>query len=705
MNTNAEYLELLTKKFLTPVTPWLSKIAITDPLTLPYDELRHGNSINEFSKHPEFPAFSEKYYALLKQLLNTAVVLQLPSDNLKSLISNVNTFVEHLFNPGYCDVYPALLWNSVREHLEAVVVLLRSEQISADRRLEVLKTLGPDMTECPGGVLTKLQNVIGTLLSHDTSILVAKERLTEQLVIHFIQERQLCHIPEMEVHYVNAFINNLSDKLGLVLRSHERAVKTDHHTIQQNAKTCMDYVTQRLPGALVDYLADKLESEARKLFQAGKFIADNYQDFLSSSLGKFFDQSEVMSALLVEGDAIGEFALPSDKHLLKLEIARHLMRQQWLQPHADTPLVEVHQGTLYALADRWFWWQKQEGSSNQQPRPATEAEVLALFNTVTQTSLNPLLCNTAVNYIINGNDDQARLDLGKRYLEGHGVAKNAVAAAKLFKLVKRDSPAFGDAQEKLGVIYQHGLGVPQDYQKAGQYYQIATKERDNLRMLTAGEMYCKGLGVAINHVTAANLFKAVKKDSQAFGKAQYNLGVLYQNGLGVTQDYLTATKYYQLAADSGYDPARLALGSMYLEGIGVAKDEAAAAQLFRLVETRSQEFTQAQYNLGAMYQKGRGVPRNYPKAAKHYQVAADRGYNPARLALESMNREDSMVSSEAATSKVFGVVEKLNHGIAACSLLGDQSQGLTSPENHCGGNNCDIYPTSSTGSFPRQRSR
>ncbi|MDA9060739.1 sel1 repeat family protein, partial [Planktomarina temperata] len=38
--------------------------------------------------------------------------------------------------------------------------------------------------------------------------------------------------------------------------------------------------------------------------------------------------------------------------------------------------------------------------------------------------------------------------------------------------------------------------------------------------------------------------------------AQYNLGVMYDNGYGVPQDYAEAVKWYRLAAEQGYDSAQ-----------------------------------------------------------------------------------------------------------------------------------------------------
>ena len=55
-------------------------------------------------------------------------------------------------------------------------------------------------------------------------------------------------------------------------------------------------------------------------------------------------------------------------------------------------------------------------------------------------------------------------------------------------------------------------------------------------------------------------------------KAQYNLGVMHDKGLGVPQHYKTAVKWYRLAARQGDADAQSNLGVMYALGRGVLKD-------------------------------------------------------------------------------------------------------------------------------------
>ena len=59
---------------------------------------------------------------------------------------------------------------------------------------------------------------------------------------------------------------------------------------------------------------------------------------------------------------------------------------------------------------------------------------------------------------------------------------------------------------------------------------------------------------------------------QGDAKAQYNLGVCYENGHGVPQDYSKAVEWYRKSAEQGHAAAQYNLGVCYYNGIGVPKN-------------------------------------------------------------------------------------------------------------------------------------
>ena len=59
---------------------------------------------------------------------------------------------------------------------------------------------------------------------------------------------------------------------------------------------------------------------------------------------------------------------------------------------------------------------------------------------------------------------------------------------------------------------------------------------------------------------------------QGDASAQYNLGVMYDEGRGVKQDYVQAMRWYRKAAAQGYASAQFNLGFMYAKSQDVKQD-------------------------------------------------------------------------------------------------------------------------------------
>jgi TPR repeat protein len=69
--------------------------------------------------------------------------------------------------------------------------------------------------------------------------------------------------------------------------------------------------------------------------------------------------------------------------------------------------------------------------------------------------------------------------------------------------------------------------------------------------------------------------------------AQYVLGVMYQLGEIVPQDYAEAVKWVRRAADQDFTVAQFVLGEMYAVGHGVPEDDVRAHMWLSLSETRA----------------------------------------------------------------------------------------------------------------------
>ena len=124
-----------------------------------------------------------------------------------------------------------------------------------------------------------------------------------------------------------------------------------------------------------------------------------------------------------------------------------------------------------------------------------------------------------------------------------------------------------------------------------------------------------------NYAHALKIFKSLAAHGDA--KAQYNLGLMYENGQGVTQDYKEAVKWCRLAADQGLAEAQYNLGLIYRDGEGVTQDYKETVKWYRLAA--DQGFAEAQYNLGLMYRYAYGVLQDYTSAHMWLNLASAGG--------------------------------------------------------------------------------
>ena len=122
-----------------------------------------------------------------------------------------------------------------------------------------------------------------------------------------------------------------------------------------------------------------------------------------------------------------------------------------------------------------------------------------------------------------------------------------------------------DAQFNLGVMYNNECGL-KNYAKAINWYKKAEEQ---------GEIRAKilsGLNSELSDILA--------KAETGHANAQFHLGVRYETGLGVPQDYAKAIEWFEKSAEQGYADAQFALGMLYRNGFGLAKNEVKAVEWY-----------------------------------------------------------------------------------------------------------------------------
>lgn len=118
-------------------------------------------------------------------------------------------------------------------------------------------------------------------------------------------------------------------------------------------------------------------------------------------------------------------------------------------------------------------------------------------------------------------------------------------------------------------------------------------------------------------------------------KAQYNLGVLYENGLGTEKNPVQAAKWYMVSAEGNFAPAQYNLAVLYYYGSGLPHSKTSALKWY--MEAASQLDELAMYAVGQMYANGDGVKQNLTTAYKWLYLSKKLGHVDAPVALEAIS--------------------------------------------------------------------
>ncbi|MBM3554614.1 MAG: trypsin-like serine protease [Alphaproteobacteria bacterium] len=121
--------------------------------------------------------------------------------------------------------------------------------------------------------------------------------------------------------------------------------------------------------------------------------------------------------------------------------------------------------------------------------------------------------------------------------------------------------------------------------------------------------------------------------------AQYQIGLLYDQGTTVAKNPAKALRWYRHAADQGHALALNNLGVMHERGIGLVQNYAEALTFFRRAAEKNNAI--AMNNLGIMYREGRGVRADASEALGWFTRAADQGLAAAQANLAAAHANGS----------------------------------------------------------------
>ena len=107
-----------------------------------------------------------------------------------------------------------------------------------------------------------------------------------------------------------------------------------------------------------------------------------------------------------------------------------------------------------------------------------------------------------------------------------------------------------------------------------------------------------------DYPTAFRILSQLANEGNAQG--QFDLGLLYFNGLGVPKNDVEAVNWCRKAAEQGLAEAQASLGAIYQKALGgVLKNDVEAVKWYRKAAEQGDAYAQA--DLAAMYYEGLGV--------------------------------------------------------------------------------------------------
>jgi len=298
-------------------------------------------------------------------------------------------------------------------------------------------------------------------------------------------------------------------------------------------------------------------------------------------------------------------------------------------------------------------------------------------------------------------DSRAQFFTGFIYDFGLGVSKDHQKAFKFYQLAKKggylqartkiydlavkNNPkalqvllddaenGIADAQFVLASMHAKGNGLPQSYQKAFKFYQLAKKKGYKCKDCLHSSLYWLArtniYNLAVKNIPPA--LKILIDDSEnGIAEAQLIFASMHANGQVVPQNYEKAMKLYnQLASKQDY----------YLTETDALKlvNKNDLEEVTKIIFDANKGIIKAQYTLGIMYAKGHGVLENRSKADKWYRLA-EAPRLKARLNIYNLAKKNVPQAIQV-------LIEDAENGIAEAQLalvkMYDKRNGLLKDRN------------------------
>ena len=152
--------------------------------------------------------------------------------------------------------------------------------------------------------------------------------------------------------------------------------------------------------------------------------------------------------------------------------------------------------------------------------------------------------NDTLRRLADGGDVDAMEELGRRYIQGAGVAPDAAEGAKwMLRAAQKGSPR---AMFNAGVMYERGFEVPKDATKAVEWYRKAVAAGVALAQHNLALLMRDGNGTKADPVGAFEMMRAAAR--QGVPNSMLALAIMHELGQGTRRDNVAAIVWYAMAA-------------------------------------------------------------------------------------------------------------------------------------------------------------
>lgn len=220
-------------------------------------------------------------------------------------------------------------------------------------------------------------------------------------------------------------------------------------------------------------------------------------------------------------------------------------------------------------------------------------------------------------------------------------------ADSLFKMSAAKNSS--DAYYYLGEMCYEGIGVPKDFKKGFDYTIKAAKLGNQLAEYRLGLIYQNGLDVKADKDKAIGCFeKAGQMADKGIAlnnpELQFVKGNMFRWGNGVQKNEKRAIEYYTAAANQGYPQAQYALYEVLSE-----RDSERATEW--LIKSARQEYPKAQFKYGTQLL---GQQR-YKEGLEWTCKAAEKNYSPAMRQLGAIYQDREKSSLAISIQQSLGI--------------------------------------------------